>query len=126
MKLGLPGISNAVEDIITARDILMAKGSGAQLHLCHISTRDSVKMLALAKKEGLPVTGEVCPHHFILSEDDIMSDDADYKMNPPLRSPGDVEALKMALKEGVIDVIATDHAPHSKEEKAKTFAEAPF
>ncbi len=126
VKLGLPGISNAVEDIITARDILMAKESGAQLHLCHISTRDSAKMLALAKKEGLPVTGEVCPHHFILSDEDIKSDDSDYKMNPPLRSPEDVEALKLALKEGVIDVIATDHAPHSMEEKAKSFMESPF
>jgi dihydroorotase len=126
MELGLPGITNAVEDIITARDIILAKESGAQLHLCHISTADSAKMLEIAKRKGLPVTGEVCPHHFILSEDDIKSDDADYKMNPPLRSLGDIEALKMALKEGVIDVIATDHAPHSKEEKAKSFAEAPF
>jgi dihydroorotase len=126
MELDLPGITNAVEDIITARDIIIAKESGAQLHLCHISTADSAKMLQIAKREGLLVTGEVCPHHFILSEDDIKSDDADYKMNPPLRSPVDVEALKMALKEGVIDVIATDHAPHSKDEKAKSFAEAPF
>jgi dihydroorotase len=126
LKLGLPGISNAVEDIITARDIIMAKESGAQLHLCHISTKDSAIMLALAKKEGLPITGEVCPHHFILSDEDIMTEDADYKMNPPLRSVEDVEALKIALKDGVIDVIATDHAPHSKEEKARSFAEAPF
>ena len=126
VELGLPGISNAVEDIITARDIIMAKESGAQLHLCHISTADSAKMLETAKKESLPITGEVCPHHFILSEDDIKSGDADYKMNPPLRSREDVEALKMALKEGVIDVIATDHAPHSNEEKLKSFADAPF
>lgn len=126
LELGLPGISNAVEDIITARDIIMAKESGAQLHLCHISTADSAKMLKAAKREGLPVTGEVCPHHFILSEDDIKSDDSDYKMNPPLRSLVDVEALKLALKEGVIDVIATDHAPHSTEEKEKSFAVAPF
>jgi dihydroorotase len=126
LELGLPGISNAVEDIITARDIIMAKESGAQLHLCHISTADSAKMLETAKREGLPITGEVCPHHFILSEDDIKPDDADYKMNPPLRSRKDVEALKMALKEGVIDVIATDHAPHSNEEKKKSFADAPF
>ena len=125
-QLGLSGISNAVEDIITARDILMAKESGAQLHLCHISTRDSAGMLALAKQAGLPVTGEVCPHHFTLSEDDITSDDADYKMNPPLRKPEDVEALKQALKNGVIDVISTDHAPHSAEEKAKSMSEAPF
>jgi dihydroorotase len=125
-ELGLIGISNAVEDIITARDILMAKESGVQLHLCHISTRDSAKMLALAKEEGLPVTGEVCPHHFTLSEEDITSVDSNYKMNPPLRKPEDVEALKKALQEDVIDVIATDHAPHSAEEKAKSMGEAPF
>ena len=126
VELGLSGISNAVEDIITARDIIMAKESGAQLHLCHISTRDSARMLEAAKKDGLPVTGEVCPHHFILADNDINSDDSNYKMNPPLRSPEDVEALRQALKEGVIDIIATDHAPHSIEEKAKSFAEAPF
>ncbi|MDF2486802.1 MAG: pyrC [Herbinix sp.] len=125
-ELGLIGISNAVEDIITARDILMAKESGVQLHLCHISTRDSAKMLALAKEEGLPITGEVCPHHFTLSEEDITSVDSNYKMNPPLRKPEDVEALKKALQEDVIDVIATDHAPHSAEEKAKSMGEAPF
>ncbi len=125
-ELGLPGICNAVEDIITARDILMAKESGAQLHLCHISTRDSARMLGLAKKDGLPVTGEVCPHHFVLSDQDIPGDDSDYKMNPPLRSPEDVQALKEALRDGIIDVISTDHAPHSAEEKSGSMAEAPF
>lgn len=125
-QLGLPGISNAVEDIITARDILLAKETGARLHLCHISTRDSAAMLALAKKDGIKVTGEVCPHHFTLSEDDIPSDDANYKMNPPLRKHADVNALKEALKDGTIDVISTDHAPHSAEEKARSMAEAPF
>jgi dihydroorotase len=125
-ELKLPGISNAVEDIITARDILLAKETGAQLHLCHISTKDSAKMLALAKKEGLKISGEVCPHHFILSEEDIAADDADYKMNPPLRSVQDVKALKEALRDDIIEVISTDHAPHSAEEKSKSFTEAPF
>ncbi len=125
-ELKLAGISNAVEDIIAARDILLAKETGARLHLCHCSTRDSAQMLALAKEEGLKVTGEVCPHHFTLSDEDIPGDDADYKMNPPLRSPRDVKALKEALKAGIIDVIATDHAPHSAGEKAKSFEEAPF
>ncbi len=125
-ELGLPGISNAVEDIIAARDILLAKETGARLHLCHCSTKDSVRMIALAKEEGLPVTGEVCPHHFTLSEEDIPGDNSDYKMNPPLRSAEDVTALKEALRKGIIDVIATDHAPHSKEEKEKSFREAPF
>jgi dihydroorotase len=125
-QLKLPGISNAVEDIITARDILLAKETGARLHLCHISTRDSAAMLGLAKANGIKVTGEVCPHHFTLTEDDILSDDANYKMNPPLRKSSDVDALKEALKDGTIDVISTDHAPHSAEEKAKSMAEAPF
>ena len=125
-ELKLPGISNAVEDIIVKRDIQLAKETGARLHLCHCSTRDSVKMLALAKEEGLPVTGEVCPHHFTLTEEDIIGDNSDYKMNPPLRAAEDVKALKEALRDGIIDVIATDHAPHSAEEKAKSFKEAPF
>lgn len=125
-ELQLPGISNAVEDIITARDILLAKETGASLHICHISTKDSARMVGLAKQEGLKVTGEVCPHHFTLTDEDIPSDDADYKMNPPLRSKQDVNALKEALREGIIDVISTDHAPHSKEEKQKSCKEAPF
>lgn len=125
-ELGLPGIPNAVEDIITARDILLAKETGVQLHICHISTKDSARMVALAKKDGLPVTGEVCPHHFILTDEDIPSDDADYKMNPPLRSTEDVKFLKEAIRDGIIDVISTDHAPHSSEEKQKSFREAPF
>jgi dihydroorotase len=125
-ELGLEGISNAVEDIITARDILLAKESGARLHLCHCSTRDSASMIALAKAEGLKVTGEVCPHHFTLSDEDIPANDADYKMNPPLRSPENVRALKEALRDDIIDVISTDHAPHSAEEKMKSFTEAPF
>lgn len=125
-ELQLPGISNAVEDIITARDILLSKETGAQLHICHISTMDSAKMVGLAKKEGLKVTGEVCPHHFILTDEDIPSDDANYKMNPPLRSAADVKYLKEALRDGIIDVISTDHAPHSEEEKSKSCKEAPF
>lgn len=126
VELNLPGISNAVEDVITARDILLAKETGARLHLCHCSTRDSARMIALAKEDNVNVTGEVCPHHFSLSDEDIPSDNADYKMNPPLRSPEDVKALKEALRDGIIDVISTDHAPHSSEEKAKSFLEAPF
>lgn len=125
-ELELEGISNAVEDIITARDILLAKETGARLHLCHCSTRDSVRMIELAKKDGVQVTGEVCPHHFTLSDMDIPCDDSNYKMNPPLRSREDVQAIKDALKNDIIDVISTDHAPHSKEEKSKSFSEAPF
>lgn len=125
-ELKLAEISNAVEDIITARDIFLAKDTGARLHLCHISTKDSIRMLELAKKDGVKVTGEVCPHHFILCDEDIPKDDANYKMNPPLRSKQDVEAIIEGLKSGVVDVIATDHAPHSVEEKQRGFATAPF
>ncbi len=125
-ELGLPGISNAVEDIIVARDIMLAKETGARLHLCHCSTKDSVRMIELAKEENLPVTGEVCPHHFILTSDDIVADDANYKMNPPLRTKEDRDALVKGLKDGVFDVISTGHAPHSREEKQRSMTEAPF
>jgi dihydroorotase len=125
-KLGLSGICNAVEDVITARDILLAKQTHARLHICHCSTKDSAAMVGLAKKEGLSVTAEVCPHHFTLTDEDILCDDANYKMNPPLRSAADVKALKEALRDDIIDVIATDHAPHSVQEKAVSMAEAPF
>lgn len=125
-RLGLKGITNSVEDVIVARDILLAKETGARLHLCHCSTADSVEMIRLAKEDGLPVTGEVCPHHFILTADDIPADDGNYKMNPPLRGRADVEALREGLKNGIMDVISTDHAPHSAEEKNRSMAEAAF
>lgn len=125
-ELEIEGISNAVEDVIVARDILLAKETNAKLHLCHCSTKDSVRMIKEAKEEGISVTGEVCPHHFTLTEDDIIEDDANFKMNPPLRTKKDVEALKEGLKEGIMDVISTDHAPHSEEEKKRSIKEAPF
>ena len=125
-KLGLKGITNAVEDVIVARDILLAKETGVRLHLCHCSTRDSVKMIEEAKAEGLPVTGEVCPHHFILSTDDIVEDDGQFKMNPPLRSREDVEALRKGLADNIMDVISTDHAPHAEEEKKGSMNKAFF
>ena len=125
-ELGIPGITNAVEDVIVARDILLAKETGAQLHLCHCSTKDSVKMIQRAKEDGVKVSGEVCPHHFAMSEDAIKEDDANYKMNPPLRSQADVDALCQGLSDGVMEAISTDHAPHGEEEKLKSIAEAPF
>lgn len=125
-QLGLYGIMNAVEDVIVARDIILAKNTGARLHLCHCSTKDSVRMIEDAKKEGLQVTGEVTPHHFTLTEKSVTSDDANFKMNPPLRAQEDVDALKDGLKRGVMDCISTDHAPHHKTEKERPFAEAPF
>lgn len=126
-ELGLPGISNAVEDIITARDILLAKETGAQLHLCHCSTKESVHLVQWGKSMGVKLTAEVCPHHFMLSDQDIPSAaDTNYKMNPPLRAPEDVEALREGLKNGIMEVISTDHAPHHADEKAKPFTQAPF
>lgn len=124
--LGMRGITNAVEDVIVARDILLAKETGARLHLCHCSTRDSVEMVRRAKEEGLKVSAEVCPHHFTLTSDDIPGDDANYKMNPPVRSQADKEALIQGLRDGTIDAIATDHAPHSAEEKSQSMTKAPF
>ncbi len=125
-EMGLFGIMNAVEDTIVARDILLAKNTGCKLHLCHCSTKDSVTMIALAKEEGLQVTGEVCPHHFTLTDEDITCDDANFKMNPPLRTREDVEALKAGLRDGIMDVISTDHAPHGADEKKKSIKDAPF
>ena len=141
-ELGMPGISNAVEDIIVARDILLSKETGAQLHLCHCSTKDSVEMIRKAKEEGLLVSGEVCPHHFTLTSEDIteyipvMKEgildpkdtdvDTNYKMNPPLRTKEDVKALKEGLKSGIMEVISTDHAPHTFDDKNTSMKKAPF
>ena len=125
-ELGLKGITNAVEDVITARDIFLANETRVRLHLCHCSTKDSVAMIKLAKEAGYAVSGEVCPHHFTLADEDIPCDDSNYKMNPPLRSRADVEALKKGLQDGIMEVISTDHAPHSAKEKAKSMAESPF
>lgn len=125
-ELGLRGITNSVEDVIVARDILLAKETGVRLHLCHCSTKDSVEMIRLAKEEGLPVSGEVCPHHFTMCTDDIKEDDGNYKMNPPLRSREDVEALKAGLAADIMDVISTDHAPHAEEEKKGSMTNAAF
>ena len=125
-ELGMPGITNEVEDSIAKRDIEIATEAGATIHLCHCSTRETVKYVKEAKEKGLPVSAEVCPHHFTLADEDIVEDDANYKMNPPLRSRADVEALREGLKSGVMGMISTDHAPHSKEEKEKSIKDAPF
>lgn len=125
-ELGLSGITNAVEDVIVARDILMSKEAGNRLHLCHCSTADSVRLIRFAKEQGLPVTGEVCPHHFTMSDEEITEDHGRFKMNPPLRSKEDVQVLKEGLREGIIEVISTDHAPHGAEEKNQSMKQAPF
>ncbi len=125
-RLGLKGISDATEEIIEARDILLAKETGVRLHLCHCTTKGAVEMIRQAKEAGLPVTGEVCPHHFALCTDDIPADDGNFKMNPPIRSREDMEAVRQGLKDDVMDVIATDHAPHAENEKNGSMNEAAF
>ncbi len=124
-SMGEKGISNAVENIIEARDIMLAEETGATLHLCHCSTKESYQILKEAKEAGIKVSGEVCPHHFTLTEDDIVLGDGNYKMNPPVRTKEDREFLRRGLAEGIFEVISTDHAPHTAEEKSKGFA-SPF
>lgn len=116
-RLDLPGICNSSEDVIAARNILLAKETGAKLHLCHVSTKESVEMVRIAKKMGIKVSAEVCPHHFTLTSDDIRRDDPMFKMNPPVRRSEDRDALLEGLRDGTIDCIATDHAPHAVNEK---------
>lgn len=125
-RMGLPGITNGVEDVIVERDILLAEETGCRLHLCHCSTKGSVELLKAAKKKGILVTGEVCPHHFTLTSEDMLQGDTNYKMNPPLRTVQDVEALRRGLGEDIMDVISTDHAPHTREEKDTSMEKAPF
>ena len=125
-KSELPGITNSVENVIIIRDVQLAKETGARLHLCHCSTKERVEIVRMAKARGNRVSAEVCPHHFTLCSDDMPLGDTNYKRNPPLRTREDVEALRQGLKEDIIDVIATDHAPHAKEEKNDSMLRAPF
>jgi dihydroorotase len=125
-RLGLKGIPAAAEEIMVARDILLAEHTGGHVHLCHMSTRGSVELIRRAKERGIRVTAEVTPHHLTLTDAACEHYDTHAKMNPPLREPADVVALGQALKEGVIDCIASDHAPHAYDEKEAAFDEAPF
>ncbi|MFD1989523.1 dihydroorotase [Paenibacillus nicotianae] len=125
-KHGLKGIPNESEAIHVGRDILLAEATGVHYHVCHVSTEQSIRLIRLAKSIGIKVTAEVCPHHLILSDEDIPGMDANWKMNPPLRTPRDVEACIQAVEDRTIDIIVTDHAPHSEEEKAKGMELAPF
>lgn len=125
-KHGLKGIPNESEAIHVGRDILLAEATGVHYHVCHVSTEQSIRLIRQAKEIGIHVTAEVCPHHLLLSEEDIPELDANWKMNPPLRSKRDVEACIAALEDGTIDIVVTDHAPHSAEEKAKGMQLAPF
>ncbi|MBE7896740.1 dihydroorotase [Paenibacillus polymyxa] len=123
---GLKGIPNESEAIHVGRDILLSEATGAHYHVCHVSTEQSVRLIRHAKSFGIKVTAEVCPHHLVLSDEDIPGLDANWKMNPPLRSPRDVQACIEGLEDGTIDIIVTDHAAHSEEEKAKGLELAPF
>ncbi|MDR6997971.1 dihydroorotase [Neobacillus niacini] len=123
---GLNGIPSVCESVQIARDVLLAEAAGCHYHVCHISTKESVRVVRDAKRAGIQVTAEVTPHHLLLSQDDIPGLDANYKMNPPLRDAADRKALIEGLLDGTIDFIATDHAPHRAEEKSEGMELAPF
>ena len=123
--LGLPPLPSVAEDIIVSRDILMAEYTGGRIHIAHISTKNSVNLVREAKKKGIKVTAEVTPHHFTLTDDSVKTYDTNFKMNPPLRTQTDIDAIIKGLKDGTIDCIASDHAPHSIEEKESEFQFAP-
>ncbi len=124
-RLGLKGIPSAAEEIMVARDILLAELTGGHVHLCHMSTRGSVELIRWAKSRGIRVTAEVTPHHFTLTHERCEGYDTNAKMNPPLREAADRDALREALRDGTIDCIATDHAPHHYDAKEREFDEAP-
>ena len=125
-ELGMPGIPDASEEVMVARNLALAELTGVTVHLAHLSTARSVELVRHAKAQGLPVSAEVCPHHFSISEEAVRGYKADAKMNPPLRTNEDIVALKKGLVDGTIDVIATDHAPHALQEKQLEFDAAPF
>jgi len=125
-ELGLRGISRVAEDVMTARDIALAELTGGRLHIAHVSTAGSVGMLRDAKARGVKVTAETCPHYFSLTDEAVRGYNTMAKMNPPLRIADDVDAIKQGLRDGTLDVIATDHAPHAADEKAGEFDYAPF
>ncbi len=125
-RLGLPGIPSGSEDIVVARDIALAGELGVRVHIAHLSTSGGVGLVGAAKRRGVRVSAEATPHHLLLKDEDIPGPDPDFKMNPPLRAAADAAALVDALRTGVVDAIATDHAPHTEAEKARDFAQAPF
>lgn len=125
-RLGLNGIPSSSEEVLVARDILLAKETDTPVHLAHISTRGSVELIRQAKARRIPVTAEVTPHHLVLDDTLLKDCDTNLKVNPPIREKEDVTALQEASREGIIDAIATDHAPHSPEEKNVAFDQAPF
>jgi dihydroorotase len=125
-KLGLSGIPSAAEETMVERDIALARRTGGRLHIAHVSCARSVELIRSAKREGVGVTAETAPHYFSLTDDAVETSGANAKMNPPLRTADDVEAVKEGLRDGTIDAIATDHAPHSRAEKKAGLTDAPF
>jgi dihydroorotase len=125
-SLGFASIPRTAEEVMVARDIMLAEMSGGKLHIAHVSTAGSVRFIREAKKRGVQVTSEVTPHHFTLIDEKVRSFDPNTKMNPPLRTAEDILAIKEGLADGTIDVIATDHAPHTQAEKDLEFIDAPF
>ena len=126
MRLGLGGMPAAAEDIMVARDIRLAEITGGRLHIQHISTARSVELVREGQRRGVRVTAEACPHHFTLTDEKLRTFDSNFKMNPPLRTWSDVEAVIGGLKDGTIEIIATDHAPHAREKKMREIDQAPF
>lgn len=124
--LGLPGWPRMAEEIIIARNVMLAETTGARIHCQHLSSGGSVDILRAARARGIPISGEVCPHHIALTDEALVNYDTDFKMNPPLREPSDIEALLAGIADGTIDILATDHAPHTVYEKEVEFAAAPF
>ncbi len=127
-RLGLPGISGLAEEVMIARDILIAESTGGHVHVAHISTGRAVELVRVGKARGVRVTAEACAHHFTLTDEDLAASNYDthYKMHPPLRTAADVRAIKEGLRDGTIDAICTDHAPHASFEKEVEFTAAPF
>jgi dihydroorotase len=125
-QLGLKGWPAIAEEAIIARDILLADFLQARLHICHVTTAGGVEIIRWAKARGISVTAEVTPHHLLLTDESARSYDAVYKVNPPLRTEKDVMALREALAEGIIDIVATDHAPHATETKECEWQQASF
>ena len=125
-RLGLPASPALAEEIIIARDLLLARFTGARLHLCHVSTKGAVELIRQAKRDGLKVTCETCPHYFYFNDEELVTFDTNFKVNPPLRSEEDRHAVIEGLRDGTIDCIATDHAPHNQAEKELEITRAPF
>jgi dihydroorotase len=125
-RLGLPGWPGVAEEVIVARDVMLARHTGSRVHIAHVSTAGSVEVIRWAKAQGISVTAEVTPHHLMLTTDLLAGYDPTFKVNPPLRPSEDLEALRAALADGTIDVVATDHAPHARHDKEHTFDNAAF